>query len=97
VEHKTSYTCHQLKEVHSKRLQTLRQFHAAHLFTEAAEKAEEAVGEGGASPASSPVKEPKPPGTVNYPSIAEQKANLNSILNDPEASDVISLSCFSRP
>ena len=34
---------------------------------------------------------------MNYPSIMEDKQNLNSVLNDTSAKDVISLSCFSRP
>jgi hypothetical protein len=42
------------------------------------------------------MKDLKPP-SVSYPVIMEEKQYLNSVLNDENAKDVISLSCFSRP
>lgn len=42
------------------------------------------------------MKEIKPP-VASYPSVMEDKELLNSVLNDANAKDVISLSCFSRP
>ena len=72
-------------------------YRTAHLFSEAIEHEDEP--NEGASPSNGSIvkhREVKAP-IVNYPSIAEDKVHLNSLLTDPDASDIISLSCFSRP
>lgn len=90
VNKKLTYTCQQLKDIHTKKLHTLRMFRATHLFCDTPEKEEEPA-DGAAGPKE--IKFPIP----TYPSISEEKEHLNSILTDPSAKDVISLSCFSRP
>jgi hypothetical protein len=97
VQKKISYTCGQIKNIQSKRLQTLRMFRAPHIFCRQ-EGNEEVIspGDGGSSPVMIREKESKPP-LFEYPIISDDKVHLNSILSDPDAEDVISMSCFSRP